>query len=94
MVSMAEIKLYKFKLKEIISVQPTFVAENSKPNAKSKKMTPNWATVSTCKEWKQYARLLKAKIDDIQSSLHFNMSYRKRVSMTHRDSIQSMILFL
>ena len=46
-------------------MQATFVVENSKPNAKSKKMTPNWATVSTCKEWTQYVKLLGDKIDDI-----------------------------
>jgi len=40
---MAELKIYKFKLKGInkLVYKPTFVVENSKPNAKSKKMTPN-----------------------------------------------------
>lgn len=53
----------------------TFAAENSNPKAKRRKITPNWATVSTCATQKNY----KSSPCPRQSGSHENIqTYMKK----------------
>lgn len=73
--------------------KPTFAVENSKPNAKRRKITPNWATVSTCKivpkeirkhKFKKTERILENSSNTINTTRLHDRQTTNTVDISHK----------